>query len=150
MITIFTMINKIEAKLLMLRARKFADKLEGLELFSISLLDNDDFFWHRDKLKIANTIDDKNHRVCLEQPVEIDKLIITITSLLGVDKQFSCLLIYEGRCGVFVRGNDFHSFLVSAFRLNRTFDLSLIFEFPDRVISISDNEYNVDIYYEIK
>lgn len=44
MITIFTMITKIEEKLLLLRAKKFADKLEGLESFSISLLGKDVFY----------------------------------------------------------------------------------------------------------
>ena len=65
MITIFTMINKIEEKLLLLRAKKFADNLEGVESFSISLLENDIFSWHRDKLKKANAIDDRNDNVFL-------------------------------------------------------------------------------------
>ncbi|WP_318390466.1 hypothetical protein [Enterobacter sp.] len=144
------MINKIEEKLLLLRAKKFADNLEGLESFSISLLGNDIFAWHRDKLKKSYAIDDRNERICFEQPVGTDQLIGAVISLLSIDKQFSCWIFYEGRCAIFVRGDDFHVFLVSMFKLNKTYDLSLIFESPDRVISISDNEYDVDIYYEIK
>lgn len=150
MITIFTMNNKIEEKLLLLRAKKFADNLEGLESFSISLLENDVFSWNRDKLKIASAIDDRNERVRFEQPVEESELISTIISLLGINKNFSCWLVHEGRCGIFVRGNDFRSFLSSIFRINKTYDMSLIFESPDRVISINDNEYDVDIFYKLK
>lgn len=150
MIIIFTMLNKIEEKLLLLKAKKFADNLEGLESFSISLLENDNFSWHRDKLKKANAIDDRNDNVFFEQPAGADELISAVTSLLNIDTQFSCWLLYEGRCGIFVRVSDFHIFLVSIFKLNKTYDLSLIFESPDRVITISDNAYNVDIYYEIK
>jgi len=149
-LTIFTMTNKIEEKILMLRAKKFADNLEGLESFSISLLGDDVFSWHRDKLKKANAIDDRNGNVFFEQPVRVDELISAVISLLNIDAQFSCWLLYEGRCGIFARGKDFHVFLVSIFKLNNTYDLSLVFESPDRVISISDNEYDVDIIYEIK
>lgn len=150
MITIFTMITKIEEKLLLLRAKKFADKLEGLESFSISLLGKDVFLWHRDELKAANSIDNKDERVCFKQPVAEDKIISAVISLLKIDKQFFCWLVYEGRCGIFVRGSDFHLFLASIFRLNHTYDVSLIFKSPDRVIAISDNEYDVDIYHKLK
>lgn len=150
MITISIMITKIEDKLLLLRARKFADNLEGLESFSISLLEKDAFLWHRDELKMANAIDNKNERVCFKQPVAEDKLIEAVISLLNIGEHFICWLVYEGRCGIFIRGNDFHLFLVSIFRLNNTYDVSLIFESPDRVITISDSEYDVDIYHKLK
>ncbi|TBR63340.1 MULTISPECIES: hypothetical protein [unclassified Escherichia] len=144
------MINKIEEKLILLRAKKFTDNLEGLESFSISLLGNDIFLWHRDELKMANAIDNKNERVLFKQPVAEDKLINAVISLLNIDKIFLCWLVYEDRCGIFIRGNDFKLFLASVFRLNNSYDASLIFESPDRVISISDNEYDVDIFYKLK
>lgn len=150
MITIFIMITKIEAKLLLLKARKFADNLKGTDSVSIALLDKDAFLWHRDELKMANAIDNKNERVCFKQPVAEDKLIDTVISLLNIGEHFLCWLVYEGRCGIFVRGNDFHLFLSSIFRLNNTHDVSLIFESPDRIISISDNEHDVDIYHKLK
>ncbi|EAM6796398.1 hypothetical protein E0G74_22480, partial [Salmonella enterica] len=84
------MITKIEEKLLLLRAKKFADKLEGLESFSISLLGKDVFLWHRDELKAANSIDNKDERVCFKQPVAEDKIISAVISLLKIEKQFFC------------------------------------------------------------
>lgn len=43
-ITIFIMKNKIEDKLLLFRAKKFAVNLKGLNSFSIYPLDNDIFY----------------------------------------------------------------------------------------------------------
>ncbi|EBP7422060.1 hypothetical protein AIS34_13490, partial [Salmonella enterica] len=102
------MITKIEEKLLLLRTKKFADNLEGIESFSISLLEKDVFLWHRDELKAANSIDNKDERLCFKQPVEEDKIISAVISLLKIDKQFFCWLVYEDMCGIFVRGSDFH------------------------------------------
>ncbi|EAA7007515.1 hypothetical protein AVW22_24295, partial [Salmonella enterica] len=102
------------------------------------------------ELKAANSIDNKDERLCFKQPVEEDKIISAVISLLKIDKQFFCWLVYEDMCGIFVRGSDFHLFLVSIFRLNHTYDVSLIFESPDKVIAINDNEYVVDIYHKLK
>lgn len=144
------MTKKIEDKLLLLRAKKFADSIEGIDSIFISLLGNDMLLWHRDKLTIANAIDNGNGRICFEQPARMDELIRAVISTLGIEGGFSCWLVYEGRCGMLSCLNNAHSFLTSIFRTNNTYDISLIFESPEKVISISDNEYNVDIYYEIK
>lgn len=88
MIAIFIMITKVEGKLLLLRARNFSDNLEGLESFSISLLEKDAFLWHRGELKMANAIDNKNERVCFKKPVAEDKLIDSVTSLLNIGEHF--------------------------------------------------------------
>ncbi|PKA30688.1 hypothetical protein CWR41_12580 [Cedecea lapagei] len=140
--------NKIEDKLLLLRAKKFADNLEGLDFFSIYPLDNDIFLWHREKLKTAYAIDNTNDKISLEQPVKTNEIIRIMASLLKIENKTSCWLVYEGRSVISACVNDFHSFLTSVFRLNKTYDISLLFQSPDRVISISDNEYDVDIYYE--
>lgn len=140
--------NKIEDKLLLLRAKKFADNLEGLDFFSIYQLDNDIFSWHREKLKIAYAIDNTNDKISLEQPVKMNEIIRIMASLLKIENKTSCWLVYEGRSVISVCVNDFHSFVTSVFRLNKTYDISLLFQSPDRVISISDNEYDIDIYYE--
>lgn len=146
MITIFIMKNKIEDKLLLFRAKKFAVNLEGLNSFSIYPLDNDIFLWHREKLKTAYAIDNRNHKISLEQPVKMNEIIRTMTSLLKIEKT-SCCLVFEGKSVISACVNDFYSFITSVFRLNKTYDISLLFQSPDRVISISDNEYDVDFYY---
>ena len=146
MITIFTMKNKIEDKLLLFRVNKFAVNLEGLNFFSIYPIENDIFLWHREKLKTAYAIDNRNDKFSLEQPVKMNEIIRIMTSLLKIEKT-SCCLVFEGKSVISTYVNDFHSFLTSVFRLNKTYDISLLFQSPDRVISISDNVYDVDIYY---
>ncbi len=86
MITIFIMKNKIEDKLLLFRAKKFAVNLKGLNSFSIYPLDNDIFLWHREKLKTAYAIDNRNDKISLEQPVKMNEIIRTMTSLLKIEK----------------------------------------------------------------
>lgn len=49
------------------------------------------FLWHRDELKAANSIDNKDERVCFKQPVAEDKIISAVISLLKIDKQFFLL-----------------------------------------------------------
>ena len=69
-----------------------------------------------------------------------------MTSLLKIEKT-SCRLVFEGKSVISACVNDFYSFITSVFILNKTYDISLLFQSPDRVISISDNEYDVDFYY---
>lgn len=150
MIITFIMTSRLEEKLLLNRAREFSNNINGIDSFSISLLNEDDFFWHREELKRANAINDEVKKIHFEQPVKERNLVETIIDLLHITNEFTCYFFYEGVVSVCVRGNDFYSFLVSMFKLNDTYDLSLIFKSPDRVFIISDDEYSLDIYYKMK
>ncbi|MDQ1211404.1 hypothetical protein [Pantoea anthophila] len=144
------MINKLEEKILLRRASSFAENLKGIESFTVSLLEENDFSWHKKELEIARAIDIKNKGLYFQQPVEESKVIASVLRVMKLDRCFSCCLIFEGLCGVFVRVNDLQSFLQSIFKLSGTYDLSLVFESPDGILNISDDEYEVEVYHKLK
>ncbi|WP_312215348.1 hypothetical protein [Pantoea vagans] len=144
------MITKLEEKILLRRASSFAENLKGIESFTVSLLEENDFSWHKKELKIARAIDIKHNGLYFRQPAEENEVITSVLRLMKVDKCFSCCLIFEGLCGVFVSVNDLQSFLQSIFRLSGTYDLSLVFESPDGILNISDDEYEVEVYHKLK
>lgn len=150
MITIFTMITKLEEKMLLRRASNFAENLKGVESFTVSLLEENNFSWHKKELKIARAIDLIHNGLYFEQPAKENEVIASVLRLMKLDKCFSCCLIFAGLCGVFVRVNDFQSFLQSIFKLSGTYDLSLVFESPDGILNISDDECEVEIYHKLK
>lgn len=150
MIITFIMTSRLEEKLLLNKARKFSNNINGINSFSISLLNKDDFPWHREELKRARAINSEVEKIHFEQPVKERNLVETIVDLLDITNKFTCYFFYEGVVSVCVHGNDFSSFLISMFKLNDTYDLSLIFKSPDRVFIINDDEYSLDIYYRMK
>jgi len=150
MIITFIMTSRLEEKLLLNRAKEFSNNINGIDFFSISLLNEDDFFWHREELKRAHAINDEVERIYFEQPVKERYLVETIADLLHITNGFTCYFFYEGIVSVCVSGNDFYSFLVSMFKLNDTYDLSLMFKCPDRVFIIDDDEYSLGIFHKMK
>jgi hypothetical protein len=142
------MTNNLEEKLLLMRAKRYANDLDGVDVFSISLLKDKDFLWHRQELREANNLCRKIERVIYTKPGDVDGFIKNIMTLLNISNQFSCYLFYEGRVCISICGNDFYRFSMKIIKLNRTYDLSLVFISPDRILSVSDNEYDLDIYYK--
>lgn len=150
MITTFIMTSRLEEKLLLNKAREFSNKINGIDSFSISMLHKDDFFWHQGELKKTSAINSEVKKIHFEQPIEEINLVETIIDLLNINNNFICYFFYEGVVTICFHGNDFSSFLVSMFKINDTYDLSLIFKSPDRVFVINDDEYSLDIYYKMK
>lgn len=136
--------------MLFFRAKKYASGLAGVESFSITNLNQGDFLWHRNELAKINSIDNEKFINYFSHPINTETLVNKVASILHIKKQFSCFFVFEGRCVIFVKGNDFILFLISIFKLNTTHDLALMFELPDRIICISDDENGLYIYYAKK
>ena len=69
-----------------------------------------------------------------------------VESILNVKKDTICnLFYYENICISFCVEN-FSNFILSLFKINRTYDFSLALTSPDRVIVLSDNEYDIHLY----
>ena len=146
-IIIFIMNNTLKEKLLLVRAKKYANAINGINRYSISLLRNDDFSWHRQELRKSYSLDHKGE-IIYNHPIKINDLIESIMTLLNIKSIFFCYLLFEGEVCISVNGNDFYNFLMSIFKLEGSYNASLIFTNPDRVLNINDNEYDVDIHYK--
>ncbi|EHU9028732.1 TPA: hypothetical protein ACGBQD_005024 [Escherichia coli] len=137
--------TKTQAKLLIYKANKFMQKLDGIDSFSITLLyDNSSLM--RKEFHQTHNIDCLNDRLFLPHPVNINLLISQIVTLSGTAECFRCWLIYEGKVKIVINGNNFTSFVQSIFREQGTYDLTLFFDITRRVIVVCDNEYDIDIY----
>ncbi len=58
-----------------------------------------------------------------------------------------CNMFYSGNVSISFYVESFSDFILSLFSINRTYDFSLVFMSPDRVIALSDNEYDIHLYY---
>ena len=74
--------EKLREKLLLFRARKYADKLNGINHYSISLLNDGDFAWHRQELSKSYSLSFKGE-IVYDHPITADDLIQSIMTLLG-------------------------------------------------------------------
>ncbi|EGM8095600.1 TPA: hypothetical protein JLP25_004698 [Escherichia coli] len=137
--------TKIEEKLLILKANKFIQHLDGIDFFNLYLL-NRISPQVRKEIQQAYAIGSTNNRTYLPHPVDINLLMRYLITLSGTDKIFSCWLIYEGKVKIVINGNNFTSFVQSIFREQGTYDLTLFFDITRRVIVVCDNEYDIDIY----
>lgn len=142
------MTSRIEEKLILHRAKGFAKSIGGIDSYSISLLDDKDFTWHREELKRVNSIKDEIEGFHFEQPVNVKELVEKTIDILHVDNGDACCFIYEGVVSVCVHVNDFRLFLASLFKINDTYGIFLLFKDPDSVFIISDDEHSLRIYYK--
>ncbi len=148
MIIIFIMTSRIEEKLIIHRAKGFAKSIDGIDSYSISLVNEKGFTWHREELKRVNSIKDEIEGFHFEQPVNVKELVEKTIDILHVDNEGSCCFIYEGVASVCVHVKDFRLFLAGLFKINDTYDICLLFKDPDRVFIISDDEHSLRIYYK--
>ncbi|QMG49284.1 hypothetical protein HVY57_08105 [Escherichia fergusonii] len=137
--------TKTQAKFLIYKANKFIQYLDGINFFNLHLL-NRISPQVRKEIQQAYAIDSTNNRIYLPHPVDINLLMRYLITLSGTDKIFSCWLIFEGRLKIVMEGDNFPLFVESIFREQGSYDLTLFFDIPRRVIVVSDNEYHLDIY----
>ena len=100
----------------------------------------------RKEIQQAYAIDSTNNRIYLPHPVDINLLMRYLITLSGTDKIFSCWLIFEGRLQIVMEVDNFPFFIESIFREQGSYDLTLFFDIPPKVIVVNDNEYHLDIY----
>lgn len=137
--------TKIEEKILILKANKFIQHLDGINFFNLYLLQKIPP-QVRKEIEQAYAIDSTNNRIYLPHPVDINLLMDYLITLSGTDKFFSCWLIFEGRLQIVMEVDNFPLFIESIFREQGSYDLTLFFDIPPKVIVVNDNEYHLDIY----
>ncbi|EGN3009122.1 hypothetical protein ACUVOY_005157 [Escherichia coli] len=137
----------LEDKLNLIRAKDYASQLNGVTSFDVSFLRKNDFMWHREMLMAINKTDNIIERRVFNLPLNINDLARDVESTLNVKKDILCNIFYNGDVCISLHVENFSNFILSLFSINETYDLSLAFTFPDRLIVLSDNEYDVQLYY---
>ncbi|PIT13076.1 hypothetical protein BGI33_02900 [Snodgrassella alvi] len=147
MIITYIMNNKLEKKLLYIKAKEYVSQLKGIESFTISYVNDEDFVWYKKQLKLFFKIDQIDSLITLEHPISKKELIEIINKILK-NKTFSkCIQLFEEKIAIHLNINNLDDFLNSIFRYNQTFDLSLLFLEPERILVINDDEYEVHLHY---
>lgn len=139
--------TSLKDKLNLFRARDYATKLDGVSSFNVSLLHDNEFIWHRKMLKEINKIDNDIKKIFFNLPINRNILAREVESILNIKKDIMCNMFYSGDVSIFFYVESFSDFILSLFSINRTYDFSLAFTSPDRVIVLSDNEYDIHLYY---
>ena len=138
--------TNLKDKLNLIKAKNYASKIDGVSSFNISFLHENEFVWHREKLMEINKIDNIIKKKVFNLPIKRNVLVREVESTLNVKKDTICnLFYYENICISFCVEN-FSNFILSLFKINRTYDFSLTLTSPDRVIVLSDNEYDIHLY----
>ncbi|WP_141673027.1 hypothetical protein [Gilliamella sp. App6-5] len=139
--------NKLEKKLLYIKAKEYVSQLKGIESFTISYVNDEDFVWYKKQLKLFFKIEQIDSRMTLEHPISKKKLIEIVNNILKNNGFSKCIQLFEEKIAIHLNINNLDEFLNSIFRYNQTFDLSLLFLKPERILVINDDEYEVHLHY---
>jgi hypothetical protein len=148
MIITYIMNNRLEKKLLYKKAKEYVSQLEGIESFTISYVNDEDFIWYKEQLKLFFKIDQIDSEIRLEHPISKKKLIEIINKILN-NNFFKCIQLFEEKIAIHLNINYLDNFLNSIFKYNQSFDLSLLFLEPERILVINDDEYEIYLHYRI-
>ena len=146
-IIIYIMKISLKDKLNLFRAKDYATKLDGISSFNISFLHDNEFIWHRKMLMEINKIDNIIKKKVFNLPINRNVLVSEVESILNIKKDIICNMFYYGDICISFYVENFSNFILSLFSINKTYDFSLAFTSPDRVIALSDNEYDIYLYY---
>ncbi|RAX06517.1 hypothetical protein [Photorhabdus bodei] len=137
--------KKLEEKLLLLRAKKYIDSIRGIENVSIFFINNDEFQWHMD---VYNSILRRNEmpEYKLALPVNKEDVCSYMQSKINIGEDNSYYMFFEGRTIISFHIVNLHDFLSSHFLLNNTFDINVLSLNPMRVIDMSEDEYELNIF----
>ncbi|NUF50234.1 hypothetical protein [Gilliamella sp. ESL0250] len=139
--------NKLEKKLLYIKAKEYVSQLKGIESFTISYVNDEDFVWYKKQLKLFFKIEQIDSRMTLDHPISKKKLIEIVNKTLKNNGFSKCIQLVEEKIAIHLNINNLDDFLNSIFRYNQTFDLSLLFLEPERILVINDDEYEVYLHY---
>jgi hypothetical protein len=148
MIITYIMNNRLEKKLLYKKAKEYVSQLEGIESFTISYVNDEDYIWYKEQLKLFFKIDQIDSEIRLEHPISKKKLIEIINKILN-NNFFKCIQLFEEKIAIHLNINYLDNFLNSIFKYNQSFDLSLLFLEPERILVINDDEYEIYLHYRI-
>lgn len=142
--------NILEKKLLYIKAKEYVSQLKGIESFTISYINNEDYIWHRQQLKLFFNIDQIGREITINHPINPKELIEVVSELLKNNDFLKCIKLFEEKIAIHLNINNLDAFLNSIFKYNQTFDLSLLFLEPERILIINDKEYEIFLHYFIK
>ncbi|CDH29535.1 hypothetical protein ID858_15845 [Xenorhabdus sp. DI] len=138
--------SKLEEKMLLARAKRYINNIQGIEKISISLSNNDkEFQWHKE---IINSIlKGKEIPECkLELPVSEEDIYSYLQSKIHIGECNSYYMFFEGMVKFSFNIIDLKRFLSSCYALKKTFDLYVLLLNPMKVIAISEEEYELSFY----
>jgi hypothetical protein len=145
MIIIYIMNNKLNEKLLWLKAKKYISSLDGITNVSIDIMNELTFNWHRDVLsRIWSNKESPSCKISLSSQVEdIFECIFHEVKLSG---NVVFHIPFENRLIISFIVLDFNRFFLSNIKWNKTYDISILLLNPSRVIVISEDEYDLTIF----
>ncbi len=144
-ITTFIMNNKLQEKLLLLRAKKYINRIRGIKNIAVNLDDYTQFQWHRDIYnKILRRSELPEYKIAL--PASQQDIYLYLQPKINIDKSSCYYMFFEGKVIISFYFADFYDFFLSHMLLNNTFDMNILSLNPDRVIDISEDEYDLNIY----
>ncbi|KLU14469.1 MULTISPECIES: hypothetical protein [Xenorhabdus] len=140
--------SRLEEKLLLLRARKYIDKIQGINNIVISLDNGKEFQWHR---KICNSILKGNEKpeYKLDLPINKEDVYSYVQSEIHIGESNNYYMFFEGLVIISFTIVNLRDFLYSHFSLNKTFDISVLSLNPMKIIVISEEEYELSIFDKV-
>ncbi|PHM33525.1 hypothetical protein Xmau_04519 [Xenorhabdus mauleonii] len=140
--------NKLEEKLLLSKAKRYIDKIQGIKNLSISLVNEEEFQWHREVY--SRILKGKEIPECkLELPVSREDVYSYMQSKIHIGECSSYYIFFEGLVIISFNIVSLHDFLSSYFALNKTFDISVLSLNPAMIIVISEEEYELNIFAKV-
>lgn len=129
-------------KIMLLRAKEYASKIEGTSEYHLSLMSDDKLCLVREKISdfISCSIDEKTFRH--SHPINADSFSAEISAMWP--EEHHCSLLFDGYVAISFNVEERQKFISSIFHINRTYDAALIFN--HQLIYISDEEYGVGVY----
>ncbi|MCW7550936.1 MULTISPECIES: hypothetical protein [Photorhabdus] len=137
--------NKLEEKLLLLRAKRYIDKIHGIENIFISLFNEKEFQWHKEIC--SNILRNREKPKCkLNLPVKEEEVYSYMRSKIHIGEHYNYYMFFEGIVMFSFNIIDLQCFLSSCYALKRTFDVCVLLLNPMKVIAISEEEYELSFY----
>ncbi|WP_338804922.1 hypothetical protein WDV76_07105 [Xenorhabdus griffiniae] len=137
--------NKLEEKLLLLRAKRYFDKIHGIENTIMSLSNEKEFQWHKEICR--NILRDKEKpEFKLNLPLKEEDVCSHVRSKIHIGEDYNYYMFFEGIVVFSFNIINLDEFISSCHALKRTFDICLLLLNPMRVIYMSEEEYELSIF----
>ncbi|MFP2424029.1 hypothetical protein ACLEXA_21235 [Pseudescherichia vulneris] len=137
--------NKLNEKLLWLKAKKYIDSIDGITNVSMDIMSELTFGWHRDVLsKIWADKERLKRKISL--PNQVEDVFECILHDIELSENAIFHIPFENRLIISFAIVDFKGVFLSNIEWNKTYDMSILLLNPNRVIVISEDEYYLTIF----
>ena len=145
MVIIYIMNNKLDEKLLWLKAKKYINSLDGITNVSIDVMNELAFDWHRSVLsKIWSDKEKPKRKISLS--AKKSDILDCIFHEIKLSENVTCYISLENRLIMSFVIIDFERFFLRNVEWNKTCDTSILLLNPNRVVVISEDEYDLTIF----